>query len=98
MDWMPGGDWGFHKQVHDGTISSPASLKLPAAEVVGKLTKAEDHRTAFMMTAMATHQSFWNEKAPGERFEHWRYADGVSKGSHLPCRGGGYLDMLLKPI
>jgi hypothetical protein len=98
MDWMPGGDWGFQKQVHDGTIVPPASLKLPAAEVVEKSKKAEDRRTAFMMTAIATHQSFWNDKAPGGHFEHWRFADGVSKGSHLPCRGGGHLDMFWKPV
>jgi hypothetical protein len=80
MDWMPGGDWGFVKQVENGTITAPASLGLPAAEVVGKLANAEERRSASMMGAIQTHQSFWDNKAPGTRFEHWRYADGWHLG------------------
>jgi hypothetical protein len=93
MDWMPGGDWGFVKQVDDGNITSPASLGLPAAEVVEKLGNAEERRSASMMTAIQTHQSFWENKAPGGRFEHWRFADGVSENLDLCHHDGGLLDM-----
>jgi hypothetical protein len=83
MDWMPGGDWGFRKQVQDGNITSPACLRLPAAEVIERSKLAENRRTALMMTATTQHQSFWNDKAPERRFEHWRFADGVSNNLYL---------------
>jgi hypothetical protein len=85
---MPGGDWGFQKQVQDGTITSPACLRLPAAAVVERSELAENKRTASMMTAMVKHQLFWTDKAPEGRFEHWRFADGVSKNLYLRRHGG----------
>ena len=80
MDWMPGGDWGFQEQVENGAITAPANLGLPAAEVVEKLRNAEERRSASMMAAIRSHQSFWDNTTPGGRFEHWRYADGWHLG------------------
>jgi hypothetical protein len=75
---MPGGDWKFQKQDQDDTIMSLACLRLPAATVVERSKLAENKRTAFTMTAIIKHQSFWNNKVPEKRLEHWRFTDRVS--------------------
>lgn len=78
MKWMPGGDWGFKKQVDTGAITVPIGLAMPAAEVAEKARAAEEKRSKLMMAAVQSHTSYWDGQAPGGRFEHWRYADGVS--------------------
>ncbi len=78
MAWMPGGDWGFTEQVNSGAIKAPTCLYLPAAEVKERSMNAEEKRSKFMMDAVQSHTSYWDNQAPGARFEHWRFADGVS--------------------
>lgn len=80
MDWMPGGDWGFKKQVENGTITAPANLSLPAVEVAERTKNAEERRSKSMVDAVQKHTSFWDGQAPGGRFEHWRFADGWHLG------------------
>ena len=78
MDWMPGGDWGFKQQVDDGNLLAPWNLALPAAEVRERSRVAEARRTSLMEGAVQSHQSYWDQKSPAGRFEHWRFAEGVS--------------------
>ena len=78
MDWMPGGDWGFQEQVDKQNIVAPLNLTLPAAEVTKRSKTAEVVRDACMAEAVREHQSYWESQAPEKRFEHWRFADGVS--------------------
>ena len=83
MDWMPGGDWGFKEQVDNGAIKAPAGLYLSAEEVSERSKNAEEKRSKFMMDAVQSHTSYWDEQATGVRFEHWRFADGVSRFATL---------------
>ena len=78
MDWMPGGDWGFKEQVDNGSIRAPPNLALPAAEVRERCRRADDNRGGLMSALVQSHQSYWDQQKPGGRFEHWRYAEGVS--------------------
>ena len=79
MDWMPGGDWGFKEQVDNGNILGPSNLRLSAAEVRERSHTAEAKREGLKETAVQGHQAYWDERSPGGRFEHWRFAEGVSK-------------------
>ncbi len=78
MDWMPGGDWGFKAQVENGNLMAPPNLLLPAVKVRERSGLAEDKCEGLMQAAVQSHQSYWDRAKPGGRFEHWRYAEGVS--------------------
>ena len=89
MDWMPGGDWKFKEQADTGAIPALTNLTLPAAEVIQTL-KTTERRPLATITAIQTHRSFWDNKARGGRFEHWRFADGVGDNPTV-CRRDGSL-------
>ena len=79
MDWMPGGDWGYKEQVENGNIIALKNLFIPAAEVIELGRAAERIRDDCMSRAVGAHKSYWDKQAPDKRFEHWRFADGVSQ-------------------
>lgn len=73
-------EWSFKAQFDSGAIASPPEHHLEKEEVVTKLKAAEHQRSKLMMQAMQTHSTYWDNHAPGSRFEHWRYADGWHLG------------------
>ncbi len=73
-------DWSFKAQVDLGAIFSPREHSLTKAEVLAKLATADQKRSKLMMEAMQAHSTYWDNHAPGARFEHWRYADGWHLG------------------
>jgi hypothetical protein len=78
MDWMPGRDWGFKEQVENGNVVAPRNLRLSAAEVRERARVAEERRVGLTAAAVQAHQGYWDQQKPGGRFEHWRFAQGVS--------------------
>lgn len=95
MGWMPGGGWGFKEQVDTGAITALTNLTLPATEVI-QILKTTERRSLATITAIQTHQPFWDNKVRGGRFEHWRFADGVSDNPAV-CRCDGSLGRVLRP-
>jgi hypothetical protein len=79
MDWIPGGDWGYMEQVENGNIIAPKNLSISTAEVVERGNTAERIRDDCMARAVGAHKSYWDEQVRDKRFEHWRFADGVSQ-------------------
>lgn len=80
MDWMDGGGWGFKEQVKKGNISPPASLTLPAQEVRNRAQHSQSQRQGMADSARRSHEEYWNNTAPGKKFEHHLYSDGWETG------------------
>lgn len=73
-------DWRFTAQVGFGAILSLPEHRLKKEDVLQKLNIANHARTKMMMQAMQAQSTYWDNTAPGARFEHWRYADGWHLG------------------
>ena len=80
MDWMPGGDWGFKEQVEKWNIAVPTNLALDADHVRYRcqVVDQEENREKLRSIAVEGHRSYWDDRSPGVKYEHWRFAQGVS--------------------
>ena len=78
MDNMLGNEWSFKATIAKGAIIAPSNLSFPGQAIAERCDAAEDRRSHKMVEAMQAHTSSWDSKAPGGKFEHWRFADGVS--------------------
>lgn len=80
MEWMPGWEWGFKAGTDNGQIESPRIFKLTAQDISHRLAQADANKAQLSAAAVDGHTGYWNATRPGERFEHWRYADGWDLG------------------
>ena len=80
MDWMDGGGWGFKEQVKKGNISPPASLMLPSQEIRSRAQHAQSQRQDMAHGARRSHEEYWNNTAPGKKFDHNLYSEGWDIG------------------
>jgi hypothetical protein len=61
-------------------ISSPQSLLLSADDVRSRVNTAQAQRGQRKDAAVNNHTNYWNQTAPGETFEHWRFGAGWDVG------------------
>jgi len=80
MDWMDGGEWGFAEQTKKSNILPPQSLLLSADDVRSRVNTAQAQRGQRKDAAVNNHTNYWNQTAPGETFEPWRFGAGWDVG------------------
>ena len=80
MDWMDGGEWGLVEMVKKEAIVAPANHMLGYDEVRENLERAKLLRDGKRKAAVDDHVRYWDNTAPGGRFEHWRFEQGWDLG------------------
>jgi aryl-phospho-beta-D-glucosidase BglC (GH1 family) len=80
MAWMPGGGWGFVAQTRKGSIRAPGYLALDFGEVDRRMGEAHKQRESLRQGNVSSHCNYWDNAAPGKRFEHWRFEAGWDDG------------------
>ncbi|KAF3920543.1 hypothetical protein ABW20_dc0109551 [Dactylellina cionopaga] len=80
MAWMPGGEWGFSEQTTNGAIPAPPLATANKPDIESRLARAQKSREDLKRAALAQHVKYWNQTAPGQYFEHWRFQDGWEIG------------------
>lgn len=109
MDWMPGGDWGFVQQCTPSakpppglslspSVYPPSNMTLKPSDVSSRLGNAQAQQDSARVAAVNQHTAYWNNAAPGQTFEYWRFEAGWKLGysdgaSFFGARGQGLLGM-----
>lgn len=80
MQWMDGGEWGLFEMVKKGALVPPVNLTWEFEKVRERVQRAKQMVDDKRKEAVNGHIGYWNETAPGGRFEHWRFEQGWDLG------------------
>ncbi|KAI5857002.1 putative glucan 1,3-beta-glucosidase precursor [Tricharina praecox] len=80
MAWMDGGEWGFVEQSRKGNVVPPVGLTLAEQRVAEIAAEAKREQARIRTIAIEEHAEYWNQNAPGQNMEHYRFAAGYDVG------------------
>ncbi|KAF3922742.1 hypothetical protein ABW21_db0207676 [Orbilia brochopaga] len=77
---MPGGEWGFKEQTTNGALPAGSLASATEGAVENALARAQNAREDLKRASFDHHVNYWNQTAPGQQFEHFRFQDGWDIG------------------